>query len=81
MQRHPGESVFARVCVSGTLCSSLQPLYFLPPGEQQPPSEATYPLCGVPLTRGRNAALKLITPLSPVEVLFNHSRYSARLQT
>lgn len=71
VERHPGGvSLSARVCVSGTLRSSLQPLFFLPPGGQQPPSGATYPIPTV--TRRWNEPPPPTRLRSPTEVMFNH---------
>lgn len=71
VERHPGGvSLSARVCVSGTLRSSLQPLFFLPPGGQQPPSGATYPIPTV--TRRLNEYPPPTRLRSPAEVMFNH---------
>lgn len=79
-ERPPSVSLSAGLCFRNSLCSSLESLYFLPPGEHQASNghtnEATFLLCVMVLTRirgRRKTKMKLITlasSLPPLSSLF-----------
>lgn len=89
-EHRPSVSLSARLCFRNSLCSSLESLYFLPPGERQAlnghTNEATFLLCIMVFPRNcgrRKTKMKLITAASSLPLLSSlfHPSSSQLLQT